>query len=87
MPTHAIVHSFREFSPEEAARREAELAAFQAARALYSDGEFDRAAQEFGHLRTAYPAEKTYETYLKRAQILAERSPADWDGIWVLENK
>lgn len=72
---------------DEAAEREAELAAWEKALALYKAGDFDRAGEEFATLCLQYPEKSLYRMYAGRVADLKENPPEKWDAVWTRREK
>ena len=81
------VFIFTAMRPEEAERRRPELAAYAAALLRYQNGEFEEALRGFSELAAAFPAMGLYAVYRSRVECLLANPPAEWDGVWTLENK
>ncbi len=72
---------------EEAQARQAELDAWEEARALYTAGRFAQAAQHLDALCAEFPQARLYAMFAGRARQLLAQPPADWDGVWTLSAK
>ncbi len=54
----------------------------------YRAGKFDSAREQFDKVLALNPADKTAKLYLERCDHLsANPPPADWGGVWVMEEK
>lgn len=74
------IHTVR--TPEEHALHAAELAEAEAARALYTAGDFAAAASAYGRLRERFD-HRLYAVFADRAAQLAASPPGpDWDGVF-----
>jgi len=60
------------------------LAAFEAARQLFVQGQFQAAEQAFQPLAAADPAAAAYLCHCRQLQ---QQPPADWQGVWDLSAK
>ncbi|VEG91818.1 adenylate cyclase [Legionella spiritensis] len=55
---------------------------FEKAFMLYQKGLWEKSIRMFTTLTPAYPGDKLAAVYIERCQVLARKSPVDWDGIW-----
>lgn len=71
-----------------APEKEAEwLAAYAAGLSAYEAGEFGNAGKVFEEALRFHPSDKASAVLVQRCKILAERPPAEWDGVWSMESK
>jgi class 3 adenylate cyclase/DNA-binding NarL/FixJ family response regulator len=63
------------------------LAAYASGLSSYEAGEFERAGLVFEKALSFNPADKAATVLIRRCQILLERPPAEWDGVWSMESK
>ena len=62
--------------------REEELSCFEAARRLYINGDFTKAACLFARLQEQYTSSILYALFLNRTRALERTPPPQWDGVW-----
>jgi adenylate cyclase len=75
------------FEPLSRSRQEqdaAQLGQFDTALQYYYRGDFAVAAEQFAALA---PHDPTARLYAARCNHLAERPPAEWDGVWQMQSK
>jgi adenylate cyclase len=68
---------------EEAAKRRAELAAWEEARERYAAGDFAEAETRLVALSEEFPETKLYAIFADRIYRLLREPPSFWNGIWV----
>ncbi|MCL2029651.1 MAG: adenylate/guanylate cyclase domain-containing protein [Deltaproteobacteria bacterium] len=78
---------FAPLGPQEARNRAGELERQEEALALYREGEFARSRLIFGALSARYPRNALYDIFRRRCERLMRETPADWTGVWSLEDQ
>jgi adenylate cyclase len=63
------------------------LGHFRDGLAKYRAGNFAQAGELFARVAEINPADKAAKVYVERCAHLAEHPPADWHGVWVMEEK
>ena len=56
-------------------------------RVFDTDAALDKAVRLFGEALKANPHDHLSQTYIERCQYLKSHPPADWNGVWVMEEK
>lgn len=66
---------------------DAAMELFALARSHYLSSNWDAAIAAFTNVLALDPADKVAALYIERCRRLAIANPAQWNGVWVLENK
>ncbi len=60
---------------------------FNEGRSLFKSGNWSKAIKSFDECLKCNPNDGLSQTYLERCEIMREKNPKDWDGIWVMTSK
>jgi adenylate cyclase len=60
---------------------------FNEGRSSFKSGNWSKAIKSFDECLKCNPNDGLSKTYLERCEIMREKNPKDWDGIWVMTSK
>ena len=60
---------------------------FNEGRSSFKNGNWSKAIKSFDECLKCNPNDGLSKTYLERCEIMREKNPKDWDGIWVMTSK
>lgn len=60
---------------------------FNEGRLSFKSGNWSKAIKSFDECLKCNPNDGLSKTYLERCEIMQEKNPEDWDGIWVMTSK
>ncbi len=60
---------------------------FNEGRVSFKSGSWDKGIKSFKECLKANPKDKLSSTYIERCEIMKQKDPKDWDGVWVMDSK
>ncbi len=60
---------------------------FNEGRSSFKSGNWSKAIKSFDECLRCNPNDGLSKTYLERCEVMREKNPKDWDGIWVMTSK
>ncbi len=60
---------------------------FNEGRSSFKSGNWSKSIKSFDECLKCNPNDGLSKTYLERCEIMREKNPKDWDGIWVMTSK